>query len=367
MAASNETVFLTGGTGVLGRRLAVLLAGAGHVVHLLVRPGSRRRAREWLSDLRIVDPGAAGRILLLSGDLTEDGILDQSARTRVLEDAGSIIHCAAATAPVGDHSLAWATNVEGTGRMLALAEEHEQLRTFLYVSDLAVAGDHRGTFGEGDLLCNQRFSGTYAQSKLLAERRVRASSSRLPVRVVRLGSLVGQARGEGQLDGSALYAVLDGLIRLGRLPQGLRRLPLAPLGSCARVDLLPADWAAQAVHHLWRTEDLEGMTFQLADPDAPSVGEFLSFCCRHLGVRGPYLEIPRRPWTALCEAGHGAGLNGLFEDWFGLSEERLSRSIRCSRPDTSASDRALRSGGLTVPHFSDYLGGVLEYLSSNPV
>ncbi len=367
MGSTEETVFLTGGTGVLGRRLVLRLARRGHVVQMLVRRNSRRQAREWLGSFRREDAASAGRILLMTGNLTEEGILDAGGRKRFLEDATSVIHCAAATMPGQDRDLAWRTNVEGTTRILDLAREHGGLRTVLYLSDLAVAGDHRGAFTEGDLLQNQRFSSVYGETKLLAERRVRAAMDGLPIRVVRPASLVGEQVGGAIERRTGVYPLLAFLVRLAALPGPLAVLPVAPFGACARVHVLPVDWVADRCVELWSAPGLDGGTFQLSDPDALSVREFLNLAAERLGLSPPLVNIPRRPSLALWRSPVGRGLRALLEGLGGLSEQQLQAVGSCAVPDLSRSEAFFRPQGIEVPHLPDYLDAILEYVGTHDV
>jgi nucleoside-diphosphate-sugar epimerase len=336
-------------------------------VQLVVRRGSRRVARRWLSSFRGDYPDAAGRILLINGDLDSGDLIEATVRSRVLEDTTSVIHCAAVTRLDADHQLAWRTNVGGTGRLLALAGEMQQLRTFVHISDLAVAGDHRGAFAEADLLRNQRFSGVYAQTKLVAERRVREASSSLPVRIVRPAGFVGPLD-QGSAEGVAsLQSLLAPLVQLSRLPAGLGMLPFVPLGTCARVQVLPLDWVAEAVLTLWQQPGLDGQTFQVHDPDAPTLRAFLDACCDRLGMPSLAVDIPRNLWGALAHNPLGDLVISRLPLPSSLRADAISRVVRCSVPDGTGAERVLRAAELKPPHLPDYLGALLEYTEASAV
>ncbi|MCP4870426.1 MAG: NAD(P)H-binding protein [Proteobacteria bacterium] len=167
--------FLTGGTGRLGRPLALYLVRAGHELSLLVRKESRRSAREWLAELRTTEADTARRIRLVTGDLTRPELLDKRDRAS-LEGVEVVVHAGAYTGPKQDRGWVWSHNVRGTTHTLGLAAELPHLRRFVHISDVAVSGDITGPFSETDLLRGQQFEGTaYAESKMVAERRVRAS------------------------------------------------------------------------------------------------------------------------------------------------------------------------------------------------
>lgn len=177
--------FLTGGTGRLGRPLALHLARDGHDLSLLVRKESRRGAREWLAELRTAEPAVAGRMRMVTGDLSREEIVDARDRSALLESTEVVLHAGAAVGANLDRAWAWAHNVRGTTHLMALAEQMARLRRFVHISTTEVAGEHVGPFSESALLVGQRHRGEYGESKMVAERRVRASD--LPWTILRPG------------------------------------------------------------------------------------------------------------------------------------------------------------------------------------
>jgi len=306
--------------------------------------------------------------LLVNGDLDSDELVEEDALERIREDTTSVIHAAAVTYPGSAREPAWKTNVEGTSRLLALASEMPQIRTFVYVSDLAVAGDHIGPFSEGDLLRNQRFSGVYAETKLVGERRVRQAADRLPIRVVRPAGFVSPIGNGGTDELPPFQTLLRALIKLNRLSAGTLPIPFVPLGACARVQVLPVSWVAEALVQLWKEPGIDGLTFQLYDPDAPTVRALIEDCAGHLGMPSPGVNIPRRAWSVLSASVPIADrvlarLNTPEE----LIGDGFSRVARCSVPDGTRAERVLRSADLEAPHLGDYLGPLLEYTESSLV
>jgi uncharacterized protein YbjT (DUF2867 family) len=127
------TVLVTGGTGLLGRRVAAELDTAGHTVRVLSR-----------------GPAAAESVpgRLIVGDLrTGEGLAEAVA------GADAIVHCASAPRDFR------AVDIEGTARLLAAAEQKIRGTHLVYISIVGI----------------DRLSTGYYQAKLAVERSIEGS------------------------------------------------------------------------------------------------------------------------------------------------------------------------------------------------
>jgi len=364
-SATSQTpraVFLTGGTGFLGRRLLVRLTRDGRNVLALVRKNSRRTARGWLSEYRKQDAEAASRIRLLTGDVTAPEIFDdQASRARVLSEAVHIIHCAAATHLAVERRVAFDTNVGGSKAILDLAADLPNLERVMHVSAGAVAGDHRGRFSESMLLSGQHYQDRYAETKMLAERKVRAAMAKLPITVVRPSHIVGRSdTGEVErVDG--FYHLLLFLLKFSSLPAPLRFLPVAPGGHKSRIDVVPVDFVVDAMVHLLSDPAAEGKTLHLTDPFALTVREFLDLAAERLGFVGPVLDIPGRPLGRMFRSGPLAGVRAVLDQAMNLPPELLAGLARPGILDTTEAERLLRPAGLAPPPLAEYFDHLVDY------
>jgi uncharacterized protein YbjT (DUF2867 family) len=139
-----NTVFLTGGTGFLGRCAASALRDAGFSLRALVRPDSRRR--EGLSSL-----GAA----IIEGDL-----LDRLAVEDGLEGAGTVVHLAGIIAENRRAGVTFKRIHEEATAQLVEAAWAAGAQRFIYVSALGA---------------RQQASSRYHRSKWKAENALRSS------------------------------------------------------------------------------------------------------------------------------------------------------------------------------------------------
>jgi hypothetical protein len=153
---TGNAILLTGATGFVGMAvLARLLEHTARDVVVLVRAGSQSDADARVNAVLGSVFGAPdrhwGRVKGVCGDLTAPGLGLGPDREWVAEEVGEVVHAAASVA--FDLSLAESRliNVEGTRRVLDLAEDcaarGEGLRRITYVSTAYVAGigmDARG-------------------------------------------------------------------------------------------------------------------------------------------------------------------------------------------------------------------------------
>lgn len=354
------TVFLTGGTGLIGAAVAEALGGRGHEVFLLVREKSRRSAETWLRELRKTHEAARKRIVLLGGDLEQPAILDQDKhRQRVVSEARVMIHCGAAMHLAVDAPTAQAVNVQGTRHVLALAGELTDLQRFVHFSAAAVAGDHEGRVGEDDLQLGQRFYNHWAESKHQAEVLVREVD--LPTTILRPSQVVGdrQTGAIGKVDG--VYHLILLLLRVASLPRPLRVLPAAPGGHTAHIDLVPLDWLVDAALALASHDDAVGGSFHLSDPRALTVRQLAKLFASRLGIAGPFFSLPGRPLAMLLRSNRDSLARQLSDQLLSLPPELADGLAHRARYDTTNAQRLLGPLGLRAPHVADYVDPLLTF------
>ena len=180
-------------------------------------------------------PGGNG-IQVLPTDLRREALgLDPAVLASMAAELDLVVHCAAATGFNLDPATYRAVNVEGTARVLALAERAGPRPVpLLHVSTAYVCGECFGPVAEAPPAPGTRFANGYEASKAEAEHLVLAARQRgLPVAIARPSVVVG-AWADG---GIARYDNLYGLIRL--VAEGrVRTLPAAPGAS---LDMVPID------------------------------------------------------------------------------------------------------------------------------
>jgi nucleoside-diphosphate-sugar epimerase len=176
-----KTIALSGATGFVGSHLSSRLLSQGHAVVALVRGAQQEAVRRLERAVRFADPAATtalttGQLRVVSADLSSEDLgLDRADHRRLASEVDEVWHCAAHTDLHATPDQANRVNVEGTRRMLQLADASGADTRFVHVSTAFVAGDRReGLVGEEELDSSHGFVTPYEESKYRAEVLVRA-------------------------------------------------------------------------------------------------------------------------------------------------------------------------------------------------
>ena len=276
-------IFVTGGTGMLGKEMVPRLLDRGHEVVALTRT-ARRPALPGLS--------------YQQGDITEAITPDP--------DAGydAVLHLAALTTlRPRDFGVLWSANVQGTEHVLRFALESKIAR-FIYCSTLFVSGDIDDSFKEDDLDRGQMPKNPYELTKLAAETIARRSA--MDLTVLRPGILIGRYS-----DGQA--AMFEGFYRpiraialthrfaeqklyLPRRETLEQRLRLPPLhlpvriygDPNSRLALTPVDWAAETMVGL---VDAAPGTYHVVPDQPPTMREVGNAINQAFNVKGVHVGL----------------------------------------------------------------------------
>lgn len=359
--APEGAVLLTGATGFVGMEiLARYLERTGRpvIAPIRARDGAEAtaRLRATVACLFGDEDAYADRLTALAADIEQPGLgLDQATREGVAEQVTDIVHSAASVSFTLCLERSREINVDGTRRMLELAElcaTRGGLEHFSYISTAYVAGTHKGNFGEDQLDVGQRFRNPYEQSKFEAERLVRAADGRLPIQIFRPSIIVGEQTTGWTPAFNVLYSPLKAFVR--------GSLPAVPARRSAPVDVVPVDYVADAVFEL-AGERVDGTcTYHLvAGQRATSVGRLIELSARIVGQRAPVVIPPglfrRVMYPVLVRTSNkvrqGLERTNVFFPYF---------AMEVSYENPHARDR-LEPAGIEVPPIESYFGQLIDY------
>ena len=255
-------VLVTGGTGVVGRRLVEELDRLGHDVRVLVR---RQPAGGFFP----------ARVRLVQGDLA-----DEKSLIAATKDVGVVHHLA--TKPSvpnptpADREEFRKINVVGT-RALLEAAGRSRVSRFVFFSSISVYGPTaRGEIS--DESSPLRPDSLYAETKVAAEDAVRACG--VPTVILRLAAVYGPGM-KGNYP--RLVEALRGH-RFALVGDGSNRRTLVYVRDAVRAAVLAAEHPAAP-----------GETFNVTDGSVHTLREILDAICQALG-RGPVrLMLPAGP------------------------------------------------------------------------
>lgn len=353
------TTFVTGFPGFLGsalvERLVAEAAGEADVT-CLIQSTYRRAAERRVSAIES-EHGISESIDLVEGDIAERdlGLVD---RYDQLQAEITVAYHLAAVYDLGvEPALARRVNVDGTRHVLDFVEDAADLERLHYVSTCYVSGRHRGRFGPEHLLVGQRFNNHYEATKFQAEVAVRAAMDRgLPATIYRPGIVVGDSRtGEtAKYDGP--YQVIRFLLR----QPSIAILPMVGGASSTELNVVPRDYVVDAIDALRRRPESEGKTYQLANPEPPTVDEFV----RRLAVATDRRVVRVRvPKTALVAAlDH---LPGLLRAT-GIQPELVDYFDLPTRYDAEKTVAALEDTAVTCPPLQEYLDDLVAFVREHP-
>lgn len=354
------TVLFTGFPGFLGSALVprTLRRCPDAEAVALVQERWLDRARRTLERLEAAEPAIAGRTRLVVGDITRPGLgLDPEEADALRRGPLEIFHLAAVYDLSVSPELAWAVNVEGTRHVVELARRADDLVRLQYVSTCFVSGRYPGIFAEDDLELGQHFSNHYEHTKYEAERVVaKARDAGLPVTIYRPSVVVGDSRtGETQKYDGPYYA-LQLIARQGRVA----RMPLPGDPSRVRFNVVPSDFAVDAIAALAPHPAAAGRTVALAAPQPPSVLEMCEAFAAHTGRTLRVVPVP----TVLSRFAidHVPGVARVFR----LPSSTLDYLTHPTVYDVTATTALLDEVGVRCPPFDEHVGAMVAFHREHP-
>lgn len=257
---------VTGGTGFLGRRIAIRLLERGHEVRCISR--SKVGCPSWLP------VEYSEKCEIVQADLT-----DSTASDRAVEGCDIVIH--AASASTGSVPYLFTCNVIGTQNLLSSIEKN-RIQKFVHISSLAVYGVQH--LKRNDVLnetCpleqNAHLRDPYTYSKVAQEDLVRDTfaQSETPLVVIRPGVIYGPHR--PIITGRVGIQLGSLLIRMGNG----KKLPYTYVENCADA-IVAAAFAP----------DANGKVINIIDDSLPSSRQLIR-AQKRKSKRPFVLRIPR--------------------------------------------------------------------------
>lgn len=348
-----STILLTGFPGFLGSALLprILARRPGSRAACLVQSHHMDTARERLQEIESAHPETAGRVDLVIGDITAEGL----GLAEPVADVTEVWHLAAVYDLAVPEEIAWRVNVDGTAKVISYCQAQDGFQRLQYISTCYVSGRYPGEFTEDMLEAGQEFQNHYERTKYEAERLVRAAMDEgLPASIYRPGIVVGDSKtGETQkYDGP--YFVAD---YMNRLP-GATFLP--DVDPTVLASMVPRDFVIDAMDVLSVQERSLGKTYQLTDPSPPTAREVAEIIGGHLGKRLVWLPVPVQAIRSLLDTVPG------LEMLTGLPAETLDYFTFPTTYGTSQTTEDLTGTGVACPVFRDYAGTLLDFMAAHP-
>jgi thioester reductase-like protein len=370
-----KTYFLTGATGVVGSAVGarVLAEGDARLI-LLLRAGSEgelasRLAELWRFWAQGRDP-SENRVEAVRGDITLPNLgMEPSAYERIARECTHIVHCAASVRmnlPIDEARRSAVFAAKSILALGAAAQAAGVLEKIEYVSTVGVGGRRPGSLPERWITEERRFHNTYEQAKAEAEVVVaRAVAGGTPVTVHRPSMVVGESRTGRVIHFQVFYHLAEFLS--GRRTRGL----IPGLGP-TRLDLVPADYLADAIFWSSRESKTKGRILHLCSGPEHAV-PLLELRDRvRSKFRAVGIEVPR---SLMLPAGAFRAAVPLLRTFASERQRRAMNTLPIFL-DYLAEDQSfsnaetvplLEKAGITLPRAAEFLDPVLDYYLSRKV
>ena len=317
-------IFLTGSTGYIGAHVAAnLLNDHGASLNLLVRARDPHEAEDRLwhalqlhLNFKLFYEYLQTRIRVFRGDLTNEHFgLPSDDYDRLVHTTDSVIHCAASLNRKSEKSCL-NVNLRGTLEVIKLGmqvDHYHGLRRFSHVSTVAVAGKRQDEVVTEDnsIDWNRSDYDPYARTKKFSEHMIRQLLPDVPKTIFRPSIVLGDSRRAEttQFDMVRAFVFLAGL-------------PVLPLRSRDRVDVVNVDFVADAIATLHAKERTQYDTYHLSSGrESQTFRQLTESLAAAQDKRGPiYLPFLEKPFSGTVNLlssrknaiGHGAALLKVF-------------------------------------------------------
>lgn len=343
-------LFLTGATGLVGNKLIGFLKEnrpERSIVALVRHPRQAALLQEIGVDTVL-------------GDLSQPHLgITPDDYSKLRESLTEILHVAADlrfAAPVEECRL---VNVVGVRGILELARSSAQLRKLGHVSTTYVNGCREGVFDEEPMPPVHEFVNGYQQSKFEAEELVLEAMADIPASIYRLPVLLADSA-----DGTiSQFGYFHHLLRV--LPDSI--LPAIPGDPNLAVDLVPADWVAASLAHIFDFRFTQGAIRHLCAGAKGSLrlSEVAEITCRTMerhpsfpagrSVRVPRLVSPAE-FDEMVKASKGTMRRVMVQ----LGHNVRLMGIRQEYSNAKA-QADLQDSGLALPEMRSFLENAMNY------
>jgi len=289
-----NSVLLTGATGLIGSYLLKVLLQHGHTVCCVARHKNNKSATMRVKEMltfwdKSVIKQFKNNLTVVEGDITKPclGLIKRNFEL-ITSNTSLIFHSAASTDLTMPLQLSRKINVEGTQRVIDFARRCKRNTGFVKLNHLSTAyvcGDFQGVFKESDLEVGQNFKTFYEKSKFEAEKEaLKARKAGLEVEIFRPAVVIGESQ-TGKIDS---FKNIYNLFHIQR-HDVIRTLPL--LGYATNI--VAVDQVAKVIYALSFHTTLRNRTYHIFPKNNISFEKLLKisteyFKCKKIELIAPH-------------------------------------------------------------------------------
>lgn len=344
-------IFLTGGTGFIGKYLMAELAASSHTIYALVR--SEGRLQSTLSQLRIEK---TSRIVSVIGDLTQPQLGLQPDDYEQILKSDVIIHAGGPMNIELSHNEARQTILHPAQEMAKLAARIHMtkgLKHFIHLVGFMSPYNEQNAMM--DLDSELHNVPPYEKMKFQADSYIRKALAPLniPLSTVNPSAVIGHSRS----------GVTEQIGGLSILVDAVRRnlMPLVPGGKGYWLPMVHVDHVASFVATLAGAQNMASNTYYLLDPkqDSPSIQALIHQIAAEMQAAPPIGSVPLPILKSVLGLGAGKRL--------GIPKESMNFLVKSEFPVESKTKLAQQNGlrSSFVPSTLPYVITDLDYRLSH--
>jgi hypothetical protein len=137
-------------------------------------------------------------------------------------------------------------------------------------------------------------------------------------------------------------------------------LPVVGDPSSVRLNVVPRDFVVDAIAHLSGIERSLGKTYQLADPEPPSIDDMLHMISR--ATKHRIIRIPLPIQVAKLAIDRVPGVYRVM----GIPSSAVDYFVHPTRYGTSNTQADLVGSGIRVPRFAEYVDRLVAFVRTHP-
>lgn len=314
-----KKIFLTGGTGFIGKELVKKLLTQETEVILLVRSVNKAIA---------LFPGCGPSLKFVEGDLTKSGLGLSDKDKQLVLQSGVIIHAGGPMDITVSEELATSAFLNGAKHVGELAKSihaTKGLEHFIHIVGYMSPFDDSNSNIDMDVFQDGhqylKINNPYERTKFLADlyMRQQAKEAGYPLSVINPPTVVG----------STVTGSTEQLGGLGLLVKSMRQglMPVVPGGKGYRLPLIANDALSEFIVKILNQEHPENGTYTLvSDPQVDvDISELLKIMAKSMNVKAPTKSVSIEIMKTLLNGG-GSKLTGIPADGLSFITNRAFRN-----------------------------------------
>lgn len=354
-----QNIFVTGGTGLIGRWTVAQLSQLGHRVRVLVRNAHQREEEyyDWIQ----AHKGNKENVELLDGDLSKTTLGLTEGNLSQLSNIDTIYHMGASFSWGLSPEQARQVTVDGSRELMHIASQLPKLKQLIHLSGYMLAAapiwtklgldpkkqDATNPLSEQQISHLYKTYGGYEAAKIESHFLMQhlAHKNNIPLTGILLSSAIGHSQ-TGEIDQPhGIPMLVNSLWN--------ENLPIIPGTKNDWIPLITVDYLVNFITGILQLPETINKNYVVLDEDTPSLAELLAILSLHIGNQAPTRFIPVKLVQFFLNLG--------LEKVLGSSAETLD-FVKPYRFDTLPAKKIAQKLNIEKPNIRQAVLHMVDYL-----